>query len=359
MPPVPGQNPQQYNANMNNHNNQSRNNTSASSGFMFPQNHMRGNFGGSGNNNGYGRYTVRDGTPQQNDAPLSSTNLYIRGLAPSTTDENLRDLCQKYGSIASTKAIMDKTTNLCKGYGFVDFESPHSAQSAVEGLNQDGIQAQMAKLQQQEQDPTNLYIANLPLEYNEQKLEAELNKFGMVISTRILRDANQQSRGVGFARMDSKEKCEEIISALNGGRFEGMPPEAPALLIKQADTGRKSNRGPQKKGPLEGQFDASFYQNPHMMGSQGMQYPQVYQSYYPYTVYPQYDVNSLSSHMGGMQIGGGQMPQGANTDYSMYPVQNVAGGQSNAGGNSSAGNQQYYMNPNNGGARKMKAAPPM
>lgn len=55
-------------------------------------------------------------------------------------------------------------------------------------------------LQQQEQDPTNLYISNLPLSMDEQELENMLKHFGQVISTRILRDSSGSSRGVGFAR---------------------------------------------------------------------------------------------------------------------------------------------------------------
>ncbi|RMB90390.1 hypothetical protein DUI87_33276 [Hirundo rustica rustica] len=64
------------------------------------------------------------GAPDQ----LSKTNLYIRGLHPGTTDQDLVKLCQPYGKIVSTKAILDKTTNKCKGYGFVDFDSPTAAQ---------------------------------------------------------------------------------------------------------------------------------------------------------------------------------------------------------------------------------------
>lgn len=56
-------------------------------------------------------------------------------------------------------------------------------------------------LQQQEQDPTNLYISNLPLSMDEQELENMLKHFGQVISTRILRDSSGSSRGVGFARL--------------------------------------------------------------------------------------------------------------------------------------------------------------
>lgn len=56
-------------------------------------------------------------------------------------------------------------------------------------------------LQQQEQDPTNLYLSNLPVSMDEQELENLLKPFGQVISTRILRDAHGVSRGVGFARL--------------------------------------------------------------------------------------------------------------------------------------------------------------
>lgn len=53
---------------------------------------------------------------------------------------------------------------------------------------------------QAEQDPTNLYIANLPHSVKESDLEQMFSAYGQVISTRILRDSNQMSRGVGFAR---------------------------------------------------------------------------------------------------------------------------------------------------------------
>lgn len=77
---------------------------------------------------------------------LSKTNLYIRGLQPGTTDQDLVKLCQPYGKIVSTKAILDKTTHKCKGYGFVDFDSPSAAQKAVTALRASGVQAQMAKV---------------------------------------------------------------------------------------------------------------------------------------------------------------------------------------------------------------------
>ncbi|XP_030750507.1 protein alan shepard isoform X2 [Sitophilus oryzae] len=177
---------------------------------------------------------------------LSKTNLYIRGLNPGTTDKDLVNMCQQYGTIISTKAILDKNTNKCKGYGFVDFDNPTAAEGAVKGLTARNIQAQMAKVgiwyrprrhnTQQEQDPTNLYIANLPQTFKEADLDNLLSKYGQVISTRILRDSQGISKGVGFARMESKEKCEQIIQIFNNQMLSNSKDP---LLVKFADGGNK------------------------------------------------------------------------------------------------------------------------
>ncbi|KAF3834026.1 hypothetical protein F7725_025230 [Dissostichus mawsoni] len=184
---------------------------------------------------------------------LSKTNLYIRGLPPGTTDQDLIKLCQPYGKIVSTKAILDKNTNQCKGYGFVDFDSPGAAQKAVSSLKATG---------QQEQDPTNLYISNLPVSMDEQELENMLKPLGHVISTRILRDANGVSRGVGFARMESTEKCEVVIQHFNG-KYLKTPPGIPAplepLLCKFADGGQKKR-----------QSQSKFYSSPYSIATNRM-----------------------------------------------------------------------------------------
>jgi hypothetical protein len=175
----------------------------------------------------------------QSGEPLSRTNLYIRGLNPNTTDKDLVSLCNSFGKITSTKAIIDQTTNKCKGYGFVDFENPQAAELAVQALQNQGIQAQMAK--QQEQDPTNLYIANLPVYFTEKNLENMFKEYGTVISTRILRKPDGISRGVGFARMESKEKCDQIINAFNN---KMLPGSTEPLLVKFADSGNKKKSSP-------------------------------------------------------------------------------------------------------------------
>lgn len=295
------------------------------SGYGSGYNGMGGNRGGSARLSH--SHSFSSATSPRPDAPLSSTNLYIRGLPPNTTDDELRRMCEEFGKITSTKAIMDKMTNTCKGYGFVDFESGEGASAAVDGLQARGIQAQMAKARTAmahsgtggspfgvEQDPTNLYIANLPLTYNETQLENALTDYGMVISTRILRNGEGTSRGVGFARMDNREKCEEIIRALNGTVLPGSPEGSPPLLVKLADSGHsRKKRTPMgmmgMDGPMMGYGGHGFPSNDLYARGGGM-------NTLPYMMHPSfmmhghhgynsYAFDNLSNQMNALSMGGG------------------------------------------------------
>ena len=44
------------------------------------------------------------------------------------------------------KAIIDKQTNKCKGFGFIDFETNEDAQMAIAQLQKKGFTAQLAKV---------------------------------------------------------------------------------------------------------------------------------------------------------------------------------------------------------------------
>ncbi|XP_063694496.1 RNA-binding motif, single-stranded-interacting protein 2-like isoform X2 [Bolinopsis microptera] len=191
---------------------------------------------------------------------LSRTNLYIRGLPHHTTDDELANMCKRFGKITSTKAITDKQSNKCKGYGFVDFESPEAAQKACQHLTLQGTQASFAKMsindqiRKQQHDPskikqhndnidvTNLYISNLPRSFTEEQLNSLVMPFGEIVSSRILKDPEGNSKGVGFARLESKELCEKAIKALNGKPVtQGGEP----LIVKFAEA-----PNPNKKRPL-------------------------------------------------------------------------------------------------------------
>ncbi|XP_065189376.1 RNA-binding motif, single-stranded-interacting protein 1-like isoform X2 [Sycon ciliatum] len=189
----------------------------------------------------------------------SLTNLYIRGLGPNTKDTDLYNMCCEFGTIISTKAIVDKATNLCKGYGFVDFETHQAAATALTALKDQAVDVHFARLSLEKPhghgqmnstsaghssnsserasnlDTTNLYIANLPYNVDEKTLESILEPCGTIVSTRILRDLSTgQSKGVGFCRMQTKESCERAIAKFNGQVLPSFPGTTP-LHVKFAD----------------------------------------------------------------------------------------------------------------------------
>jgi RNA recognition motif-containing protein len=56
----------------------------------------------------------------------------------------------------------------------------------------------------------------------EQDLRNALSEFGGVVSVRILRDQDKRSRGVGFARMNERRQCQEIIDQFHNKTFPSL-----------------------------------------------------------------------------------------------------------------------------------------
>lgn len=62
-------------------------------------------------------------------------NLYVSNLSFNTTDDNLRQLFEKFGSVSSAKVILDRETGRSRGFGFVEMASDKEAKEAIQNLN--------------------------------------------------------------------------------------------------------------------------------------------------------------------------------------------------------------------------------
>ncbi|KAK4574832.1 hypothetical protein LTR86_001674 [Recurvomyces mirabilis] len=169
------------------------------------------------------------------------TNVYIRGLLPETTDEILETWGTRFGDIKSSKSIIDMNNGLCKGFGFVKYHNYEDAENCIRGFHYLGYEVSFAresfysKLKTfANDDNTNLYVSNLPKTMNEHEL-ANLFAPHNVCSTRILRDKNGHGRGVGFARFDSREVCEEVIRTFNNHAIKANDEDL-QIQIRFADT---------------------------------------------------------------------------------------------------------------------------
>jgi len=61
--------------------------------------------------------------------------LLIRNLARSTTETELRNLFDPFGTIQSCTLVLDKETGESKGFGFVEMPNPGDAKAAMKSIN--------------------------------------------------------------------------------------------------------------------------------------------------------------------------------------------------------------------------------
>ncbi|RJQ41403.1 MAG: RNA-binding protein [Nitrospiraceae bacterium] len=61
--------------------------------------------------------------------------LYVGNISFQASDDDLKELFSKAGTVASTKLITDAATGRPRGFGFVEMSSDEEAQKAIEMLN--------------------------------------------------------------------------------------------------------------------------------------------------------------------------------------------------------------------------------
>lgn len=136
------------------------------------------------------------------------TNVYIKNFGEDLSEEELREMFEKYGRITSYK-IMSKDDGKSKGFGFVAFEDPEAAERAVAELNGKEIvegktmyvgRAQKKAERQQElrrrfeqlkmermnrYQGVNLYVKNLDDTIDDERLRKEFTLFGTITSAKV------------------------------------------------------------------------------------------------------------------------------------------------------------------------------
>jgi RNA recognition motif-containing protein len=62
-------------------------------------------------------------------------NIYVGSLSRDATDEDLEHAFEAFGQVASARVIMNKSTGVSKGFGFVEMPVEAEARAAIDGLN--------------------------------------------------------------------------------------------------------------------------------------------------------------------------------------------------------------------------------
>jgi RNA recognition motif-containing protein len=69
---------------------------------------------------------------------------------------------------------------------------------------------------------TKLFVGSLPWSINDQALEEAFQKFGTVVSAKVVMDrATGRSKGFGFVEMGDPSEAEEAMKSLNNSNLNG------------------------------------------------------------------------------------------------------------------------------------------
>ncbi|KAH7510905.1 hypothetical protein ACOSP7_006406 [Xanthoceras sorbifolium] len=64
-----------------------------------------------------------------------SSKLFVGGLSYSTDDQSLREAFAGFGDVTEARIITDRDTGRSRGFGFVNFSSEDSANSALSSMD--------------------------------------------------------------------------------------------------------------------------------------------------------------------------------------------------------------------------------
>ncbi|PQE29512.1 4 family polyadenylate binding protein [Rutstroemia sp. NJR-2017a WRK4] len=176
------------------------------------------------------------------------TNIYVKNIPVEVTDEEFRELFEKYGDVTSASLARDAETGKSRGFGFVNFVNHEHAATAVDELNgkdfkgQDLYVGRAQKKHEREEElrrsyeaariekaskyqGVNLYVKNLDDEIDDDKLRDLFAPFGAITSAKVMRDTPAES--ADSKKEDDEEKNKENKKDGEGETEEETPASKP------------------------------------------------------------------------------------------------------------------------------------
>jgi len=173
------------------------------------------------------------------------TNLFVGNLPPSVASHKLIGLFLPFGRIVRSRVVDDCFTGVSKGYGFVKYADPRCAAEAIKCMNGHMIEGKMLEVRvanasssgsnpsvhalsetahppTKEMDTSNLFVRNLPLLMNKDKLLDLFVPYGQVTSAKVAMDyTTGLSKGYGFVKFSDAHDAALAVMQLNGHLVEG------------------------------------------------------------------------------------------------------------------------------------------
>ncbi|KAG4087643.1 polyadenylate binding protein [Neocallimastix lanati (nom. inval.)] len=215
------------------------------------------------------------------------TNIYVKNLDESITDDKLRAAFEKFGKITSL-VIQKDDEGKSKGFGFINYENHDEAKKAVDEMNdtefggkkiyvsraqkknerEEELKKQYEKIREEKLNKyqgVNLYIKNLDESVTDEVLREKFSPFGTITSAKVMCDEknDNKSKGFGFVCFSSPDEATKAVAEMNGFNLNGKQ-------IYVALAQRKDVRKAQLEVQMNQRIQFRNMQNNQMMNNNGM-----------------------------------------------------------------------------------------
>jgi len=179
------------------------------------------------------------------------TNVYIKNFGEDFDDDKLYEMFSKYGKVTSHK-VMSSDEGKSRGFGFVCYEDPESAEKACDDMHAKDINGKtlfVGRAQKRNERQTelrrkfeqmkierlnryqgvNLYVKNLDDSIDDERLRKEFAPYGTITSAKVMTEGGRSkgvyptSLGFGFVCFSSPEEATKAVTEMNGRILVSKP----------------------------------------------------------------------------------------------------------------------------------------
>jgi RNA recognition motif-containing protein len=153
--------------------------------------------------------------------------VFVGDLVPTVTDDDLRERFSGCGEIVNVNVIRERSTGLCKGYGFIHFGTREAQQKALSPeYNNSIIKGRPCRVKSADAKLT-LFVGNVPIEMGEIQVHESLRGLLAVLNTDFRVELKtgpppaRKSRGFCFVTFPTHEVAEAAKKILMQSQIQG------------------------------------------------------------------------------------------------------------------------------------------
>jgi len=222
----------------------------------------------------------------RNQGSNQALKAFVGGLAPTTTEEQLKEYFGQFGTIGEVSVMREKTTGRSRGFAFLTYENLESLEkSLVSPKHQlDGRTVEVKRAIPRGEVKTKsrkVFVGGVPPNTTNETLRECFEKFGPIAEAQIMKDrVRGRSRGFGFVTFEDDESVPKVLS-VSEHRLDGK-----LVDVKKAEP-KKANV-PQL---AVGQAVAHLHASPNSRPRGSLGFAPVLNPYAPFAFVPYQVVN--------------------------------------------------------------------